>query len=81
LTNRKLFFKAISTLKVADNGILERLKAVDALYWAVMHNNLPASDLPIEAYDKDLPFKEVVNVCPYVARRTVSRDESIVLES
>jgi NAD+-dependent protein deacetylase SIR2 len=61
LSNRKLFFKTISTLKVADNGILERLKAADALYWAVMHNNLPASDLPIEAYDKDLPFKEAVS--------------------
>jgi NAD+-dependent protein deacetylase SIR2 len=61
LTNRKLFFKTISTLKVTDNGILERLKAADALYWAVMHNNLPASDLPIEEYDKDLPFKETVS--------------------
>jgi hypothetical protein len=25
-----------------------------------MHNNLPASDLPIETYDKDLPFEEAV---------------------
>jgi hypothetical protein len=62
LTNRKVFFETIcSTLKVPSNGILARLKAVDALYWAVMYNNLPTSDLPIKTYDEDLPFEEAVS--------------------
>jgi hypothetical protein len=62
LTNRKMFFKTISLkLKVLNNGILTRLKAAEALYWAVMHNNLLASNLPIETYNDDLPFEEAVS--------------------
>jgi hypothetical protein len=62
LTNRKVFFETIcSTLKVPGNGILARLNAAEALYWGVMHNNLPASDLPIETHDDDLPFEEAVS--------------------
>ena len=62
LTNRKVFFETIcSTLKVPENRILARLKAAEALYWEVMHNNLPASDLPIETYDENLPFEKAVS--------------------
>ena len=62
LTNCKVFLETIrSRLKMLGNGILARLKAADALYWAVIHNNLPASNLPIETYYEDMPFEEAVS--------------------
>jgi hypothetical protein len=58
LSNRKLFFEAIySRLKELGNGILARLKASSALYRAVMHDGLPARDLPIESANEALPFE------------------------
>jgi hypothetical protein len=62
LANRKVFFETIlSRLKGTDNRILARLKAADALYWAVMHNDLPESNLPIESAEEDLPFEHRVS--------------------
>jgi len=62
LTNRKVFFERIrSRLKGTENRIVARLKAADALYWAMMYNNLPASDLPIESAKEDLPFEQIVS--------------------
>jgi hypothetical protein len=49
-------------MKVQGNGILVRLKAADALYWGIMHSNLPASVLPIETADEDMPFEEAVSI-------------------
>jgi len=41
-------------------AIIARLKAASALYTAVMHNGLPARDLPIESANEDLPFEQRV---------------------
>lgn len=63
VTNCKVFFEIIcSTLKALSNTILARLKAVDALYQALIHNNLPVSNLLIETYNKDLPFEKAVSI-------------------
>jgi hypothetical protein len=48
-------------LKEPENGILARLKAASALYWAVIHNGLPIGDLPIESANEDLPFEQKVS--------------------
>ena len=62
LSNRKVFFETIrSRLKEPENGILARLKAASALYWAVIHNGLPIGDLPIESANEDLPFEQKVS--------------------
>jgi hypothetical protein len=62
LSNRKVFFKTIRLrLKEPENGILARLKAASALYWAVIYNGLPIGDLPIESANKDLPFEQKVS--------------------
>ena len=62
LSNRKVFFKTIrSRLKELENRILARLKAVSALYWAVIYNGLPIGDLLIESANEDLPFEENVS--------------------
>jgi hypothetical protein len=62
LTNRKVLFEIIrSRIKEPDNKILARLKAVSALYQAVMHDDLPIGDLSIESGDEYMPFKEVVS--------------------
>jgi hypothetical protein len=62
LSNCKVFFETIcSRLKELENGILARLKAVSALYWAVIYNGLPIEDLPIESANEDLPFEQKVS--------------------
>jgi NAD-dependent SIR2 family protein deacetylase len=62
LSNRKVFFETIrSRLKEPENGILARLKAASALYWAVIHNGLPIEDLPIESANEDLSFEQKVS--------------------
>lgn len=61
LSNRKVFFETIrSRLEEPENGILARLKAADALYWALMHDGLPTRDLPIESANEVLPFEQMV---------------------
>jgi len=61
LTNRKVLFEIIrSRVKELGNGILVRLKAISALYWAAIYNDLPI-DLPIESGVEYLPFKDIVN--------------------
>jgi hypothetical protein len=58
-----VFFETIhSKLKEPGNGIRARLRATDALYWTVMLNNLPATDLRIESVDEDLPFEQLVTL-------------------
>ena len=63
LTNREMFFKTIhSKIEEPGNGIRERLKAAETLYWMVMLNNLPVTDLPIESVDGNLPFERLVTL-------------------
>lgn len=65
MSNRKALFKGIrSRLEESDNGIVARLKAADALYWTLMHDNLPTRDLPIESANESLPFEEIVRTKP-----------------
>jgi hypothetical protein len=62
LSNRKVFFEGIrSRLKEPENGILASLKAASSLYWLVIHNRLPAGDLPIESANEDLAFEQKVS--------------------
>lgn len=61
MPNRKVLFEGIrSRLEEPDNGIMARLKAADALYWALMHDNLPTRDLPIGSANEVLPFEQMV---------------------
>jgi hypothetical protein len=62
LTDRKLYLETIRLrLQEPGNRILVNLKAASALYWAVIHNDIPEGDLAIESVNEGISFEQTVS--------------------